>query len=162
MDKEQQVYALLNELGIEYTQLEHPPVHTVEDAKEYWDALPGCQCKNLFLRDAKGKEHYLVIVKGEKTVDLKAFAAENELGRLSFASAERLEKYLGLSPGAVSPFGLINDPEGCVHVLVDEDIQSEEKVCFHPNVNTATVVIGKDDFVKYLHNRKNAVRWVSL
>ncbi len=116
-DSEQRVYDFLAGLGIPYDRHEHPPVFTVEQAELHWAGISGAHCKNLFLRNKKGNHHYLVILLGSKKADLRR--VEQELGedRLSFASPERLLRCLGLEAGAVSPFGLINDPNKEVKVV---------------------------------------------
>ena len=116
--------------------------------------------KNLFVRNKKGNAHYLVIVERSKSVGMKRLAGELGEDRLSFASPERLAKYLGLTPGAVSPFGIINDHEHLVTVVLDQDLRSADRVAFHPNVNTATVTITFTDFERFLALRGNPVRYV--
>jgi len=108
-ESEQKVYELLDKLGISYDRHEHPPVYTVVQAEQYWGNINGAHCKNLFLRNKKGSRHYLIILEHLKKANLKAL--ERQLGedRLSFASAERLMRYLGLEEGAVSPFELKKD-----------------------------------------------------
>ena len=118
-DKEQQVYQVLNELNIDYEYYSHEPVYTIEQAKEQLPDLNINHCKNLLLRNNKGNKHFLVIIPGEKNADLKKLSDIIESSRLSFASERRLNKYLGLSKGAVSPFGLINDEDNHVEVVVD-------------------------------------------
>ena len=162
MNTEERVYALLNELDIPFVRHEHPPVYTVDEAKQYWDGIPGTHCKNLFLRDKKGKNHFLVIMPHDKPLDLKKMASAIGADNLSFASPERLMKHLGLEPGSVTPFGIINDEENNVRVIVDTDLISPGKVNFHPNVNTRTVTISADDFKKFLAHSGNKVQYVSI
>lgn len=139
----------LNKLHITYKVHEHPPVYTVEEANQHWDTITGMHCKNLFLRDKKGKKHFLVVVESSKRVDIKGL--NDQLAeRLSFASPERLIKHLGLEPGSVSPFGLINNSDNKVDLILDQDINSAEEVNFHPNVNTATLTLTKDAFMTYV------------
>jgi Ala-tRNA(Pro) deacylase len=157
---EKKVYDTLEQLDISYTKHEHPPVYTVEEAEQHWETITGAHCKNLFLRNKKGKNHYLVIAKSEKRVDLKALTSRLGEDRLSFASPERMKRYLGLEPGAVSPFGLINDRENQVVVIIDRDLKEASHVNFHPNVNTATVGITFADFEKFLTYCKNPVRFL--
>lgn len=159
---EQKVYDILNELKISYTKHEHPPVYTVEEAEQHWENITGAHCKNLFLRNKKGKNHYLVIAKSEKRVNLKALTSRLGEDRLSFASPERMLRYLGLEPGAVSPFGLINDKENAVVVVIDRDLKEASHVNFHPNVNTATVGIAFTDFEKFLSYCGNSIRYLSF
>src|SRR5262245_37922709 len=103
------VVARLAELGIPYERFEHPPVATVEAAASHWVTIDATHCKNLFLRNQKGSRHYLVILGHSKRADLRAVADQIGDGKLSFASPERLMTHLGLTPGSVSPFGLIHD-----------------------------------------------------
>jgi Ala-tRNA(Pro) deacylase len=159
---EQKVYNILRELDISYTKHEHPPVYTVEEAEQHWENITGAHCKNLFLRNKKGKNHYLVIAKSEKRVNLKALTSRLGEDRLSFASPERMLRYLGLEPGAVSPFGLINDKENAVVVVIDRDLKEASHVNFHPNVNTATVGIAFTDFEKFLSYCGNSIRYLSF
>ncbi len=159
---EQKVYDILEELEISYTKHEHPPVYTVEEAEQHWENITGAHCKNLFLRNKKGKNHYLVIAKSEKRVDLKALTSRLGEDRLSFASPERMMRYLGLEPGAVSPFGLLNDRENAVAVIIDQELKEASHVNFHPNVNTATVGIKFTDFEKFLAHCGNLIRYLSF
>lgn len=160
--EEQKVYDILKELGIPYTRHEHPPVYTVEEAEQHWENITGAHCKNLFLRNKKGKKHYLVLVESRKRVDLKALTGRLGEDRLSFASPERMMRYLGLEPGAVSPFGLINDRENTVVVIIDQELKEASHVNFHPNVNTATVGITFSDFEKFLSHCGNPIRHLSI
>ncbi|MDI6706193.1 MAG: prolyl-tRNA synthetase associated domain-containing protein [Bacillota bacterium] len=162
MGNEKRVYEVLEDLGISYSVKEHPPVFTVEEAEEYWRDVPGTHCKNLFLRDQKGKRHYLVVLEHSKKVDMNNLAGQIGDGKLSFGSEGRLEKYLGLATGAVSPFGLINDSSKEVKVVLDEDLKKAELVNFHPNVNTATVTISYRDFEKFLQWCKNDLMYVNI
>jgi Ala-tRNA(Pro) deacylase len=159
---EQKVYNILRELGISYTKHDHPPVYTVEEAERHWQNITGAHCKNLFLRNKKGKNHYLVIAKSEKRVDLKALTVRLGEDRLSFASPERMMRYLGLEPGAVSPFGLINDRENAVVVIIDPDLKEAGHVNFHPNVNTATVGITFADFERFLAHCGNIIQYINF
>jgi Ala-tRNA(Pro) deacylase len=159
-DKEKRVYTVLEELGISYTRHEHPPVYTVEEAEKHWAEIVGAHCKNLFLRNKKGNRHYLVILEASKVADLKSLNKILGEDRLSFASDQRLMKFLGLEAGAVSVFGLINDKENHVKVVIDEDLKKAEAVNFHPNVNTATVGISFPDFEKFLKWCGNTIRYL--
>ena len=156
------VYAALDDLGITYERHEHPAVFNSEDAAKYWDPIPGLQCKNLFLRNKKGDRHYLVVVEIHKRVDLKDLAKTVGDDRLSFGSPDRLMAKLGLTPGSVSPFGLINDADGSVRVLIDADLRGAERLIFHPNINTASVVLSWVDLERFLATRRNTVRIVQL
>lgn len=161
-DHEKRVLEALEALGLAYVKRDHPPVATVEEAVRHWQGIPGAHCKNLFLRNKKGNHHYLVIAEHVRPVDLKALAKLLRDDRLSFASDERLARHLGVTPGAVSPFGLLNDEARAVTVIVDEGLRGAEFVSFHPNVNTSTVTISWAAFEAFLAWRKNPVIFVRL
>jgi Ala-tRNA(Pro) deacylase len=158
--QEQDVYAYLDTLGISFERHEHPPVFTVEEAEHQWAGIDATHCKNLFLRNQKGDRHYLVIVMHSKRVDLRSVAGQIGDGKLSFASSERMMTHLGVTPGSVSPFGLINDRNHHVRLFVDRDLKSAARLSFHPNVNTVTVTISNADFERYLAARANAVQYI--
>jgi len=158
--EEAKVYEALKELGIAWERHEHPPVFTVEEAEKHWTGVRGAHCKNLFLRNKKGNHHYLVVIESSKQADLRRLNHLLGEDRLSFASPERLRKHLGLDPGSVSPFGLINDANQEVVAVVDQDLRRAETVNFHPNVNTATVGISYADFERFLARRGNRVLYL--
>src|SRR5689334_5855501 len=162
MDPAPAVYAALDELGIAYERHEHPAVFNAEDASRYWTPIAGTQCKNLFLRNKKGDRHYLVVLEISKRADLKDLVKLVGDDRLSFGSPERLMAELGLTPGSVSPFGLLNDADGSVRVIIDRDLKGAERLIFHPNINTASVVVSWADLEKFLATRTNTVRIVQL
>jgi Ala-tRNA(Pro) deacylase len=162
MDPAPPVYAALDALGVRYERHEHPAVFNAEDAAKIWDPIPGTQCKNLFLRNKKGDRHYLVILEIAKRADFKDLVKVVGDDRLSFGSPDRLMAKLGLTPGSVSPFGLINDADGSVRVIVDRDLRGKERLIFHPNINTATVVVSWADLERFLATRTNSVRIVDL
>ena len=138
---ERAVLDRLTSLGIAYERFEHPPVPTVEEAEKHWAGIDAAHCKNLFLRNQKGNRHYLVIIAHTKRADLRAVANQIGDGKLSFASPERLLTHLGVTPGSVSPAGLINDREHHVRVFLDRDLKNAARISFHPNVNTATLTV---------------------
>ena len=154
--------ARLAELGIGFDRHEHPPVPTVEDAERYWADIDATHCKNLFLRNQKGDRHYLVVLKHSKKADLRAVADQIGDGKLSFASPERLLKHLGLTPGSVSPFGLINDRDRAVRVVLDRDLKDAVRLSFHPNINTVTLVVSGADFARFLAHAGNRVQHVTI
>jgi Ala-tRNA(Pro) deacylase len=156
------VYAKLESLGIPYELYEHPPVFTAEEAAEHWKEIAGAPVKNLFLRNKKGDRHYLVIVGIEKQADLRHLVKVVGDDRLSFGSPERLQRYLGVTPGSVSPFGLIHDTTQAVRVIVDSDLKTAASLIFHPNDNTASLTISGADFERFLEHQGNPVRWVRL
>jgi Ala-tRNA(Pro) deacylase len=157
--EETAVCETLDSLGIPFERHQHPPVFTVEQALEHWAGIDAVHCKNLFLRNKKGDRHFLVVAAHATAVDIGAIAARIGEGRLSFASAGRLALHLGLTPGAVSPFGLINDRTGGVRVLLDSTLRTAGRVGFHPNVNTATIVLAFADFERFLAARGNPVTY---
>jgi len=152
----------LRDLGIAFERHEHPPVATVEQAAEHWAGIDAAHCKNLFLRNQKGDRHYLLILEHSKKADLRAVANQIGDGKLSFGSPERLLKHLGLTPGSVSPFGLIHDSTHSVRVVVDRDLQNAARLSFHPNINTATLVVSKDDFVRFLAACGTPVQYIGV
>ena len=156
------ILGALQALDIRYELFEHPPVHTSDEAAIHWQAISGAAVKNLFLRNKKGDRHYLVILGIDKQADLRHLVKVVGDDRLSFGSAERLQKYLGVTPGSVSPLGLIHDSARAVRVIVDSDLRRAERLIFHPNDNTASLTISGVDFLRFLEDRGNSVRWVSL
>jgi Ala-tRNA(Pro) deacylase len=161
-ENEEKLLAALKELGIRYQYHSHPPVYTVEEAQEYWSDIEGAHPKNLFLRDAKGTRHFLVIAEHSKKVDLKELQQVLGSSRLSFASERRLQEHLGLSRGAVSGFGVLNDGSKEVEVILDRSLLEQELINFHPNANTATLTITVQDYRRFLEHCGNPVRYVTL
>lgn len=160
--QESAVAARLRDLSIAFERFEHPPVATVEEAAQYWAPIGAMHCKNLFLRNQKGNRHYLVVLVHSKKADLRAVADQIGDGKLSFASPERLATHLGLTPGSVSPFGLINDRSRAVRVVIDRDLKSAVRLSFHPNINTATYVVTGVDFARFLDICGNTVQYVTI
>ena len=159
--QEEPVYERLNALGIAYTRHEHPAVATVEEAERHWAGIDAMHCKNLFVRNQKGTRHYLIILRHSKRADLRAIADQIGDGKLSFGSPERLMTHLGLTPGSVSPFGLIHNHDHQVRVIIDRDLKSADRVSFHPNINTVTIVIARVDFERFLADCRNPVQYVA-
>ncbi|GAB6398184.1 prolyl-tRNA synthetase associated domain-containing protein [Faecalimonas mobilis] len=151
-NQKQRVYDALEQLKIKYEVVEHEPVHTMEDMDRLGLPQKGTLCKNLFLRDAKGKRHFLVTCDEKKTVGLKTLGRQLGAGNLSFASEDRLEKYLGLKQGSVSPFGLMNDTEHAVEFFIDKDLSRCKSLGIHPLENTETVFLSFKDLDKFLWN----------
>lgn len=150
----------LDQAGIAYEKMEHPAVFTMEEMDAAGISAKGGVCKNLFLRDAKGKHHYLVVTPEEKHVDLASMARQLDSTKLSFASAERLEKYLGVAQGSVSPLGVLNDAEHVVAVAFDRDLCHAQRVGVHPNDNTATVWLSFQDLKRAVESLGNPVVYV--
>lgn len=162
VDMERPVYARLDELGIAYARYEHPAITSAEAGEQYWSGIEAAHCKNLFMRNQKGTRHYIVILQYQKRADLRAVADQIGDGKLSFGSPERLMKHLALAPGSVSPFGLIHDAEHAVRVAIDRDLKSTGKISFHPNINTATIVLAFADFQRFLESCGNPVQYVTV
>ena len=156
------IYAVLEGLGITYVKHEHPPVFTVEKADEHRGKMTGGASKNLFLRNKKGNRHYLMVVESDRPVNLKKMQGLLGESSLSFASPERLERHLGLMPGSVSPFGIVNDTGNEVVVIVDTGLMRHDTLNFHPNINTATLAISREDFRRFLEHSGNEVRYLEL
>ncbi|HPJ46687.1 MAG TPA: prolyl-tRNA synthetase associated domain-containing protein [Tenuifilaceae bacterium] len=141
---------------------EHPPVPTVEEASKYWVDIEAAHCKNLFFRNHKGNRHYLVIFDYKQNLNIRDLEQRLRQGKLSFASEKRMLKYLGLTPGSVSPMGLIHDRENHVHLFIDKNLRQASRISFHPNLNTASLVIPFEGFVKYLNNSGNSYEFLDL
>lgn len=142
------IYKFLDENDIKYKKFEHEAVFTCDDVMNLDEEIPGVGTKNLFLRDKNGGRHFLVSVGHEKSVDISGLQEVIGSTKLSFGSAERLEKHLGVTPGAVTLLALINDPGHQVEVIIDKDIWGKSLQC-HPLVNTATLVIEPEDFERF-------------
>ena len=140
----------LTTLGIQTRTVSHPPVFTVDEAKGLRETMPGGHCKSLFLRDKRGDRHWLVVCDEDRRVDLKALARRLEASRLSFGSPERLWAMLGVRPGSVTPFALINDPDHRITVLLDREMLAHSVLHYHPLDNTMTTAIAPDDLVKFV------------
>lgn len=162
MRGQKELYKLFEKLKIEFSYREHPPVATIEEARKYWKNLDSGRCKNIFLRNHKGNSHYLVILEHTMNVVMKDLEKRLGQGKLSFASEKRLEKHLGLLPGSVSPFGIINDQDHHVHLFIDEKLLEFEKLSFHPNINTASLVISRSDLVRFIEYHGNTYEFIKL
>lgn len=162
MSHPQKVYDALDALGIQYEKYEHPPVFTGEEAAVHWGPIEATQVKNLFLRNKKGNRQYLVILEINKQADLRELVKTIGDDRFSFGSAERLMETFGVTPGSVSPFGLLHAGSKDVRVIVDVDLRSAGKLIFHPNLNTQSLTISVADFERFLATRPNVVKWMRL
>lgn len=155
------IYKFLTENGITYQRFDHPAVYTCEEADRLCPKMPGTGTKNLFLRDNKGKHHFLIVVGKDKNVDLKKLKEILGVSKLGFASEERLRKYLGLTPGAVTLLGVMNDPDGAVEVVIDERVWNKPLQC-HPLVNTATLVIEFEGIKNFLEKTNHQPKIVDI
>jgi Ala-tRNA(Pro) deacylase len=162
MRGQKELYDLLDSLSIEFEYYEHPPVATIEDAELFWKDIDSGKCKNIFFRNHKGNRHYLVILEHHRLLDIHDLEKRLHQGKLTFASDKRLMKYLGLTPGSVSPFGLINDHEKHVHLFIDEKLKESDRLAFHPNINTAMLVISLSDFIRFLDHLGNSYEFINL
>ena len=162
MNPEKPVFKYLDNLVIPYQRFDHPPVFTVEEAEKYWEEIDAVHCKNIFLRDAKGRQHYLVIAPIERQLDIRRLWENIGSSRLSFASEQRLLKYLGLKPGSVSPFGLINDPENHTIVYLDESLAYADHLAFHPNTNSITLAVSRPDIERFLDHVGNPWSYLNM
>lgn len=145
----EQVLQLLQKLDIKFEFFAHEALPTVDAAMKYWQSIDAVACKNLFLRNNKGDRHFLVILRHDTDFSLKLLKKKIENQHFTFASPERLHKHLGLTPGSVSPFGLINDEAKNVELIVDVNIQFAPALLFHPNDNTATVKVSGVDLYRF-------------
>jgi Ala-tRNA(Pro) deacylase len=143
--------ARLAELGIKTETLEHEAVFTVEQSSKLERSLPGGHTKNLFLKDKKGGL-FLVVALGSASIDLKTLHKKLGCDRLSFGKPELLMEVLGVVPGAVTPFALINDKAGRVTVVLDADMMRHERLNYHPLENTATTNIAREDFIRFVRS----------
>ena len=141
------IYEILKKLNINYQEIEHEAVFTIEEAKNIKNRIPGIGCKNLLLKDKK--QYLLVILEENKKADTKQIAKIANCSHLSFAKEEELEKILKLKRGSISPFGIINDQTNVVTILIDKDLQNQI-LLFHPNINTKTVAIHYNDLIKFI------------
>jgi Ala-tRNA(Pro) deacylase len=148
----EQLFAALDSLGIKHSTVKHPPLFTVEQSRSLRGQIPGGHTKNLFLRDKK-YAIYLVVALEDAEIDLKGLHRLLKAdGRFSFGSSDLLREVLGVEPGAVTPFGAINDTKGRVTVVLDSAMMEHETLNYHPLVNTMTTSINRDDLVKFLES----------
>lgn len=143
------LFARLRELSIEWVLHEHAPLHTVLESRRLRGTLPGGHCKNLFLKDKRG-QYWLVVAAEDREIDLAALQAKIGSARLSFGRPERLQEVLGVTPGAVTPFALVNDPEHRVRVVLDSAMLQHDRLNYHPLENTATIAIATRDLHRFL------------
>ncbi len=162
MNNRENILARLKELSVDYELKEHPAVFTMDELDSLKLNENNEICKNLFLRDYKGKRHALVILRGDKHADLALIRDEIGSSKLSFASDERLLKYLDVKKGSVSLLGIINDTAGAVEVYLDEDLKKLPRLGFHPNDNTATLFLSFDDAVRYVESTSHEVHFIRV
>ena len=156
------MYECLSRLGIDFDYYEHPEAPTIEIAAQFYRGEGTVLCKNLFFRNHKGNRHYLVIMDSRHNMNIHDIEHKLHQGKLTFASPERMMKYLGVKPGSVSLFGLVNDVNHDVTLFVDNGLRHAAKVSFHPNDNTASLVISNADMMKFIENIGNAYEFLDL
>ena len=161
MLSKEELIKLLDESNCDYEVKEHAPLFTVEDSKSLRGSILGAHSKNLFLKDAKG-QFYLLSVEENTKVDLKKIMNFIGSKKLSFAKAEYLESILGIEPGSVSPFALINDVDKKVLFFLDKNFLNYKKLNFHPLVNTATVNIATSDMIKFIEEKHNPIKYIDF
>lgn len=153
----------LQELNIEYKEVNHVPVFTIEDMDNLGNIFEDAKiCKNLFVRDQKGKRHFLIVMPEEKRAPLNEIATKIGSTKLSFASSERLMKYLKLTPGSVTPLAIINDEEKAVEVIFDEDLKNEKLLGVHPCINTSTILITPSNLEMYVKELNNKFKYIKI
>jgi Ala-tRNA(Pro) deacylase len=156
------LFSYLDRLGIPHKTVQHRPAFTVEDARALRGELPGGHTKNLFLRDKKGAL-YLVVAPEDAVIELKSLhRLVGASGRFSFASADTMGEVLGVEPGSVTPFAVINDTACRVTVILDATMMKEEVLNFHPLTNTATTTVSREDLVKFLESTGHEPRVVAI
>lgn len=175
-DKIQSTLAWLDAHEIQYEVYYHPPLFTIEEALAYWKEIDSTHCKNLFMRNHKGNRHYLISFECHKDLDIHSLEQMIHQGKLSFASPERMERCLGVAPGSVCAFGLINDMDIAqtanpkelfenghrVKYFLDSDLRRAEKISFHPCDNRASVVLSNEMFMKFLAIWGGEYEWINL
>ncbi len=159
----QEVYDFLDKRGVWHEVTEHKAVYNMEELSEIEIPYPEADAKNLFVRDDKKRNYYLISVKGDKRVDLREFRKKNNTRHLSFASENDLMEIMGLLPGSVTPFGLLNDSECRVGFFIDRDFTDEPGLIgVHPNENTATVLMKTADLIDIVRKHGNTVNIIPL
>lgn len=157
----QQLFDRLDALGVRHRSVSHPPVFTVEQAKAHRGELPGHHIKNLFLRN-KREEMWLVVALEDRVIDLKRLGEALTAGRLSFGSPERLRKHLGVEPGSVTPFAVINDSGHRVRLVLDRGLQGGGPVNAHPLTNTMTTALSLPDLLRFFEATGHSPHWLDF
>ena len=155
------LFARFGGLGLETSTVEHPPVFTVEESKQHRGDLEGGHCKNLFLKDKKGAL-WLVVALEDRTIDMKDLRHKIGSHHLSFGKAELLREILGVEPGSVTPFALINDTECVLNVVLDAEMMELSALHYHPLINTATTAIKPDDLLLFIDSCGHKAAVVTL
>lgn len=156
-----QLFAILDELEIKYEVFNHKPIFTVAEGLDMERNIPGLHCRNLFIRDKKGKM-FLVVAANETKVNMKELQTKLECGRLSFGSHDRLWQYLGIRTGSVCPFCIINDKAGDVEIILDEYMMNAELVNYHPLDNSMTMGLTPQDLIKFIKHTGHEPRTMDI
>ena len=152
MDAYQQVANKLQELGITYDVVDHPPAFSTEQADSYIEGLEGVRTKSMFLTNKKKTQYYLLIMDDKKPLDMDDFKVQVGANRIRMASLDSLAEKMNLPAGTVSPFGLLNNEKKDIHVYFDKEIVSEDVMTFHPNTNEKTIFIKTQDLFRFLES----------
>lgn len=161
MNKSETLY-YLDQNGIKYEIVEHQAVYNMAEMKKIALPHPEADAKNLFVRDDKKHNYYLLTIKGDKRVNLQQFREENGTRRLSFASPKDLNEKLGLEPGSVTPLGLLNDSHHEISFYLDSYFSDQPRIAVHPNDNTATIWLDRQDLIEIIKNLGNPVKVVKM
>ena len=163
IDGELKVYDFIDNLGVEYRTLKHPRAFTIEECNRVRDKVNAPVFKNLFLTNKQQTKFYLLVMPGEKVFKTKYLSAQINSARLSFADETHMKQFLGVTPGSVTPLGLINDGERVVNLLLDEDIKNYPVFACHPCINSASVIMKLEDLVtKIIPATGHTCHWVNL
>lgn len=158
----QQVFDILDGMGIQYDVVEHPAVYTIEEMDQLQIDSKDEIVKNLFVRDDKKKRYFIVVLQKNKTADLKSLRQLLNCRPLSFASEGDLQRYMSLNKGAVTPLGILNDDDCKVEVVVDQDVLKFERIGVHPNDNTATVWMAPKDLETVIKSHGNTIHYIEV
>lgn len=156
------MYAALNAQGIAYERFAHEAAMTMRDCEAYDQGRAAAHCKNLFLTNRQGTQFYILLIVGDKSFKTKYISKQLNVSRLSFATAEQLHEKLKLSPGAVTPMGLIHDVSREITLLIDRDITAWEEIIVHPNVNTASIILKTKALLEFLRTLGYSARYVDI
>lgn len=159
----QELYDFLKNKNIAFEITDHPAVYNMADVADIEIPYPDGDAKNIFVRDDKKRNYYLITLKADKRVNLKEFKEQNKTRSLSFASPDDLMSIMGLTPGTVTPFGLLNDKDSIVHFFIDNELVGESKhIGVHPNDNTATIWLKTDDLLNIIGEHGNDIHIVNI
>ena len=162
LDIEKPVYEVLDRMNIPYMRVEHEATASCAAADEVMGDLTGTPSKSLFLTNKKKTEFWLILMNGNKPLNIKEFSPLVGEKHLSFAPEEKMVEKLGLTPGNVSVFGLINNTEHDVHVVADTQLRQRDKITFHPNINTRTIEIPTEDMYRFIQEMGNPFEEITL